>query len=128
MKKFDKELFAKRLIANRQQTSIGYCAKYVRLAATTAHIAIKQFPPSAYLYADLLPTAGFDQLYVTIAEYTPEIGDIVVWNKNVMTRHGHIQGYTAKGWISDFLQASIYPNRLKKDAWIKGGYAIFRYM
>lgn len=126
MEIFDKEKFERVLANNAKPKSTGYCARHVRLALEASGLEIATYPPSAYLYVTLLPLYGFKKVKKKIKDYKPQIADIVVWDKNEITRHGHIQGYTNVGWISDFLQKTIYPNSNYPNVWIKGGYSIFR--
>lgn len=126
MKNFDKEKFERWLANNAKPKSTGYCARHVRLALEASGLEIAIYPPSAYLYKTLLPLYDFKEVKVNIKNYKPKVADIVVWGKNEITRHGHIQGYTNIGWVSDFLQKTIYPNSKHPNVWINGGYSIFR--
>ena len=101
-------------------------SRHVRLALEASGLSIAVYPPSAYLYKTLLPLYKFKDITKKIKDYKPEVADIVVWNKNEITRHGHIQGYTSVGWVSDFLQKTIYPNSKHPIVWTNGGYSIFR--
>lgn len=87
--------------------STGRCARYVRKALQAAGYKFKP-NPSAYQYATrgTLANAGF----VKISNNTsPQIGDVVVYNRSSKHRHGHIQIFDGSGWVSDFRQDDINP-------------------
>lgn len=78
------------------------CALYVRKALQSA--GYKFTPqPSAYQYAHgTLAGAGFTR--ISSDNYTPQIGDVVVFNRTSKNPHGHIQIYDGTQWVSDFRQ------------------------
>ena len=86
--------------------SIGYCARYVRIALQSAGYKFTGVP-SAYMYANgTLSSAGFGQ----ISTKTPyQIGDIIVINRSSKHIHGHICIWDGKNWISDFVQRKWNP-------------------
>lgn len=86
--------------------SIGYCARYVRIALQTAGYKFTPMP-SAYQYAQgTLSSAGFGQ----ISTSTPyQVGDIIVIAKSRKHVHGHICIWDGKNWISDFIQRKWNP-------------------
>ena len=104
---------AMKAVANAKLKSLGYCARYVRIALQYANYT---FEPqgSAYMYHTngILTKAGFSRINTAS---TPQIGDIMVFDKTDKRIHGHIAIYCGKlsnvgtGWVSDFKQASHLP-------------------
>lgn len=83
------------------------CALYVRKALQQAGY---KFTPqaSAYMYANgTLAGAGFVQ--ISSNGYTPQVGDVVVFNRTNKNPHGHIQIFDGSGWVSDFKQPGFSP-------------------
>lgn len=90
--------------------STGYCARYVRQALQSAGYKFTG-QSSAYLYhtKGTLASAGFMQ----IDSKTPwQIGDVMIFGSNSSHKHGHIQIWDGKNWISDFIQSTwkVYRN------------------
>ncbi|TWV81290.1 CHAP domain-containing protein [Moraxella sp. VT-16-12] len=88
--------------------SLGRCALYVRKALQSA--GYKFTPqPSAYMYASkgILAGAGFTKL--SNHNYTPQVGDVAVFNRSGKHPHGHIQIYDGNQWVSDFRQNKFSP-------------------
>lgn len=104
--------------------SIGRCAMYVRKALQAA--GYKFTPqPSAYMYANgTLASAGFKK--ISSDNYTPQVGDIVVFNRTSKNPHGHIQIYDGREWVSDFRQGvgkfSPYRQHNGYTVWRDGRY------
>lgn len=98
--------------------SIGRCALYVRKALQAA--GYKFTPnPSAYQYAHgTLSGAGFTK--ISTNNYTPQVGDVAVFNRSSKHPHGHIQIYDGKQWVSDFRQPNFSPYRQHN------GYSVWR--
>lgn len=118
--------FAKK---NVQPSSLGLCAKYVRIALEAAGGVVKPRPNSAKDYGVIMTNNDFNLVNEVIGDgYNPKNGDVIIWGANSSTIHGHIQVYVAGfGWCSDFKQRTIYPNSSKPDLWLSGGYTIYRY-
>lgn len=91
--------------------SIGYCARYVRLALEAGGISVnKDRPKSAYEYAYwLYKYGGFSTL--DKAGYKELHGDIVVFNRMNGHPDGHIAMWNGDNWVSDFIQNSIYASK-----------------
>lgn len=88
--------------------SLGRCALYVRKALQSA--GYKFTPqPSAYMYASkgILSGAGFTK--ISNHNYTPQVGDVAVFNRSGKHPHGHIQIYDGNQWVSDFRQNKFSP-------------------
>lgn len=110
---------AARLASNAAHgRSQGRCALYVRKALQSAGY---EFTPqaSAYMYANgTLQGAGF--VKISANNYTPQVGDVVVFNRTGKHPHGHIQIYDGSGWVSDFRQPDFSPYSQH------GGYTVWR--
>ena len=123
--------FTNNIIKTARERSIGYCAKNVREALENADGIITKIPlyPRDYepvlLENDYVPLVG-----LTIGDYSPQNGDIVIWQKNNASKAGHIQVYVEENqsWYSDFKQHSIFPNFKFSHVWINGGYMIYRHV
>ncbi|WP_435979090.1 CHAP domain-containing protein [Psychrobacter sp. DM4] len=87
--------------------SSGYCARYVRKALQSAGYEFTP-NPSAYQYASrgTLSNAGFTKIG---NDMSPQVGDVVVFNRTSSRPHGHIQIFDGNDWVSDFRQNSINP-------------------
>lgn len=98
---------AQTALAAAHSRSVGRCALYVRRALQAAGYS---FTPqvSAYMYAHgTLASAGFVKL--DNSSYTPQVGDVAVFNRTSRNPHGHIQIYDGKQWVSDFVQPNFHP-------------------
>lgn len=123
--------FTNNIIKTARERSIGYCAKNVREALENADGIITKIPlyPRDYepvlLENDYVPLVG-----LTIGDYIPQNGDIVIWQKNNASKAGHIQVYVKENesWYSDFKQHSIFPNFKFSHVWINSGYMIYRHV
>jgi hypothetical protein len=124
------------------------CAKYVNRALRDGGTHLRpvkfRYPgdgPSACDYGAYLEEVGFEVFYDNTEEelqcrsYHPVAGDIAIFMpiaaevKNGMTislhKHGHIQMYDGKSWISDFEQKGFF---VGKDYGIKWGrFRIYRF-
>lgn len=91
-----------------RSSSIGRCALYVRKALQSAGYEFTP-QPSAYQYATngILAQAGFTQ--INAANYQPQVGDVVVFNRSSRHPHGHIQIFDGTDWVSDFRQPKFSP-------------------
>lgn len=96
--------------------SIGRCAQFVRIALQQAGYKFTS-QTSAYMYHTngTLEKAGFTKIgQGSLAGYTPQVGDIVVWHRTSSTPHGHIQIYIGNNkWASDFTW-TFYPYRSQR--------------
>jgi len=104
---FDPSVFANTLDNNAMLHSIGKCAKYVRLALEAAGIVTTGRPSAAGNYGPFLQQKGFNP--VSMNGYTPQTGDIVVFDSTTLHPYGHIEGYDGDQWVSDFRQRSMNP-------------------
>lgn len=94
---FDAGKAASWLIQNSHSSSIGRCAKYVRMGIEAGGISTAGRPVAAQEYVNFLPRIGFNQ----IGSGSPQVGDICVINHG---KYGHISMYCGSQWISDFKQ------------------------
>jgi len=123
---FDKDAFAEYIRRNvsKKEFGEGYCAKHVRLALFAAGRKLNNWPVSAKDWGGSLLALSFD--LVPQVAYGPQKGDIaVVQPANGDDKHGHMQGYDGKNWVSDFVQRDFWPGptfRANKPA-----YVIYRY-
>jgi len=108
---------------NAQPKSVGYCARYVRTALEAGGLNTSGRPGSAADYDGYLPTLGFNS--VSSTNYTPQRGDIVVFNRFNGHQHGHIQMYNGSQWVSDFRQSDFWPG--SSYLTIQPNYTIFRW-
>lgn len=95
------------LSSNANGSSTGYCARYVRLALEAGGMSTGDRPNSACGYDTWLQSKGFRVVNVT-GTYTPQPGDIVVFEAIDGHPHGHIAMYSGQQWISDFVQRDMY--------------------
>ncbi|MBR8719832.1 hypothetical protein IX307_001058 [Bacteroides pyogenes] len=95
------------LTLNANGSSTGYCARYVRQALEAGGMSTDGRPGSACDYDTWLQSQGFRVVHVT-GTYTPEAGDIVVFEALSGHPHGHIAMYNGQQWISDFVQRDMY--------------------
>lgn len=89
--------------------SVGKCAKYLRQALEAGGGDTTGHPVSAKNWGPTLEKMGFKP--VPEANYAPKLGDVAVFQPRESNGHGHIQAYTGKGWVSDFIQPRFRPNR-----------------
>ncbi|MFA7105342.1 MAG: hypothetical protein WC165_09435 [Dysgonamonadaceae bacterium] len=94
------------LTNNANDSSTGYCARSVRQAIEAGGISTEGRPNSACDYDTWLPTIGFSA--VDSSNYTPQVGDIVVFEAIDGHPYGHIAMYNGQQWISDFVQIDMY--------------------
>lgn len=101
--------FATRNAAARSQSK---CAMYIRIALQQG--GGFQFTPrgSAYQYNEVLPGLGF-KAYP--ASEPAKIGDVIVYGRCVDHKHGHIQVWNGKNWVSDFVQRRAVPYKAGYD-------------
>ena len=107
---------------NAEPTPIKKCAKYVRLAMEAGGMDTLGRPNSACNYDKFLPKKGFTEVEITsLEDYMPQKGDIAVFEafmgKSRYHKHGHIQMYNGKQWVSDFKQ---------RDFWVGSDYRTYK--
>jgi hypothetical protein len=109
---FDIEKAAANLRKNAEATSLGKCARAVRMAIQAGGINPTSWPPVAKDYARYLLDWGFlpleDVSSDTADQYRPILGDIVVLQPVNETEAGHIAMFDGAVWISDFRQRDIW--------------------
>lgn len=95
--------------SHAESHSVGKCAGYVRKALDAGGYK-PQPQPSAYMYAskNILAKVGFSKID---KKSPPQKGDIVVWSNVPEHKHGHIQVFNGKQWVSDFKQKNFSPYR-----------------
>ena len=108
---------------NAQPKPIGYCAKYVRTALEAGGLNTSGRPGAAADYDNYLPTLGFNN--VSSTNYTPQRGDIVVFNRFNGHQYGHIQMCNGSQWVSDFKQRGFWPGSSYRT--YQPSYTIFRW-
>ncbi|HYC01790.1 MAG TPA: hypothetical protein VED40_00765 [Azospirillaceae bacterium] len=88
--------------------TVGNCAKRVReaLEASGLKLSLRGRPLSAKDYGPYLENHGFAE--VSMDNYIPQKGDIVVMQPHSGSTHGHIAIYNGKNWVSDFMQRDIW--------------------
>ncbi|SFL63001.1 hypothetical protein [Proteiniphilum acetatigenes] len=94
------------LTNNAQESSSGYCARYVREAIEAGGLSTDGRPGSACDYDTYLSTIGFSM--VDSSGYIPQVGDIIVHEATSGHEHGHIAMYNGEQWVSDFFQNDMY--------------------
>jgi len=111
--------------------SIGRCAQYVRLGLAAGGIqVVPGSAANANAYLQILPVLGFQfvAIWDNQSGYTPKKGDIAVFGATIFWPDphpdGHIEGYDGSRWVSDFVQNSFIPYRVKASA---GSSRIYRY-
>ncbi|MGA8399863.1 MAG: hypothetical protein WB697_08230 [Stellaceae bacterium] len=112
MAQFDKATFAASLRANGitpPPFGHGQCAKFVREALESAGADTTGHPVDAKDWGPTLLHIGFAA--ITTTPYTPDLGDVVVIQppKADPVQAGHVAGWDGKNWISDFIQAAMWP-------------------
>ena len=98
--------------ASANSTSTGYCARYVANALEFGGNFKFQRQSSAYMYNGVLPGLGF-KAYP--ASEPAKVGDVIVYGKCAAHRHGHIQIWNGKNWVSDWVQRRGVPYRAGYD-------------
>ena len=108
IKYFNIDKFVQTLQSNAKPSTLGKCAKHVRLALEAGGADTTNHPISASDYAPILIKNNFYE--VNSPDYTPKKGDIYIIERFGTHTHGHIAGYDGSQWISDFKQknANIY--------------------
>jgi hypothetical protein len=98
------------------------------ISETIVPVRGERFPPNhpvpAKLYAPYLIGYGFNT--VSPENYTPEMGDIRVWQPYLgdSKNYGHIDMYNGNQWVSDFKENNPWPGSGYRD---DPHYQIFRW-
>jgi hypothetical protein len=89
--------------------SSHHCAMYCRMGLEAAGLNTADRPQSgdAGDYGPFLMRHGAQ--VVPADSYTPQVGDVVVFDKTDQHPYGHIEMYDGSHWVSDFKQHSISP-------------------
>lgn len=147
---WDKDASLKSLRDNKKPGPAApfQCAKFVNRALRDGGVHLAQvkfrYPgdgPSACDYGEALEQAGFEVFYDNTEDdlqcraYHPIAGDIAVFMPiaaeviNGLTislhKHGHIQMYDGKAWISDFEQSGFFVGKDYRIKW--GRFRVYRY-
>jgi len=103
--------------------SSHHCAMYCRLGMEAAGLNTSDRPQSgdAGDYGPFLLRHGAQT--VPQAAYSPQVGDVVVFDKTSEHPNGHIEMYDGHHWVSDFMQRTFSPYR---DAASSPPYTIYR--
>ncbi len=123
---YDFEKAVKHLNENYRSKPCGYCAKFVRQALEAGGLSTNGRPRSAKGYDSFLPKLGFRE--IPSENYVPMAGDLIVMQsfkyKNKHHKHGHLQMFNGKDWVSDFKQRDFWPGNSYRKAQPK--FKIFR--
>ena len=97
--------------------SQGLCAQYVRKALEAGGCSTWGHPMCAKGYTDFLPYLNFSE--VDRKNFSPQKGDIIVFDATKGHPYGHIAIWNGKQWISDFKQKSkfVAPAYLYSDSY-----------
>ncbi|WP_239785853.1 hypothetical protein [Tenacibaculum finnmarkense] len=126
---YDIEKAVNYIIANVEPKSIGYCAKYVRLAIVAGGINTDDRPAgtNAKDYDTYLVKKGF--IIIDSSNYSPIKGDIAVFEafqgEKKYHKWGHIEMFTGDKWVSDFIQNDFWAGSDYRKA--KPKYTILRW-
>ena len=91
--------------------SSHHCAMYCRLGMEAAGLSTGDRPKSgdAGDYGPFLLRHGAQT--ISQDSYSPQVGDVVVFDKTAEHPNGHIEMYDGHNWVSDFMQHSFSPYR-----------------
>lgn len=104
----------KYLREHASEKSKGECAKAVRLALEAGGLDTSGRPNAAADYNNgFLQSLGF--IEVSLENYTPQAGDIVVHERQEGHPWGHIAMYDGSVWISDFIQRDMFGGSAYRD-------------
>ena len=106
----DKDKFVKYLDAHAKSRSHGKCAAAVRKGLEAGGMNTTGRPGDAKDYGPFLRKKGAE--VVSRNSYSPEKGDIAVFEGNGAHPYGHIEAYDGKQWVSDFKQNNFNPYRI----------------
>jgi CHAP domain-containing protein len=111
---FNTAAFAATLDQNACPASKGQCARYVRLALAAGGINTTGRPNAAGDYGPFLQSKGF--MPVSVQGYKPQVGDIAMFGKTDVHPYGHVTGFDAVKWVSDFVQKHMNPYKAPATA------------
>lgn len=114
---YDINKACKTITNNALDSSKCCCALFVMIAMNSGGCPIGLFP--AWYYSNVLPHFNFKE--VSINNYIPVKGDIIVVENSKEHFWGHIAMYNGNQWISDFKQKNMNPYKKEYK------YKIFRY-
>jgi len=105
-------------------SSSGQCALYVRqaLAAEGYTDFNTNHPADAYQYGPYLTNDGFTAVSNNISGFSPQAGDVAVFQPVPGHDSGHIAMYDGSQWVSDFTQKSFFV----APGYQSGSYTIYR--
>jgi hypothetical protein len=91
--------------------SSHHCAMYCRMGLEAAGLSTTDRPVSgdAGDYGPYLLRHGAQK--ISQDSYSPQVGDVVVFDKTAEHPNGHIEMYDGHQWVSDFMQRSFSPYR-----------------
>lgn len=119
---------AEHAMKNAKPSTIGMCGQYTRQALQAGDLKKKiskicggTLGASAYMFVNKLPKIGYNPVFSgkKLGNFVPQIGDVVIFGKGIYGNpkksgggyyHGHAAVYTGKKWVSDFVQATVYPS------------------
>jgi hypothetical protein len=105
--KLDKDKLVKWMDDHAESGSVHLCATYVRKGLEAGGLNTDLRPNLAKDYGPFLLKIGF--VAVPEVGYTPQAGDLVVFEGTDKHTAGHVQVYDGKQWVSDFKQNSYNP-------------------
>ena len=122
---FDK--VADTVVRNRKEKSKGKCAEHVRMGLVAGDLngKIKKMfggrLGDAFEYLTNLPKLGFNAVFrgTSLKGFTPMKGDVAVFDRKTYGQdkpneggwvYGHVCVWTGSNWVSDFVQATVYPH------------------
>lgn len=109
------------LDANARGRSIGRCAQYTREAIEAGGVRLDRHA-YARQYGSSLENAGFRAVASQGDAYTPQRGDVVVFQAVPGHPAGHMAMYNGTQWVSDFRQREMAPARGYRN----GQYTVYR--
>jgi hypothetical protein len=125
----DKDKIVQKLDKNAIGTDTyhGNCAAKCREALAAGGLNDPNHPYEAKDYGPWLAkhgaaVAGHSNATTLPTSYTPQAGDVAVFEGGQRHTHGHLQIYDGKQWVSDTRQSGFSPNRN-----YEGGVTIYRF-
>ncbi len=103
-------------IYDDSSTGISRCARYVTEALIAGGANVQRLG-SAYLYGPQLLQAGFEEVLerwgglVDLTNFSPQVGDVAVFDRTAIHKDGHIEGFDGNKWVSDHFQLHYNPYR-----------------
>jgi hypothetical protein len=105
-KKLDKDKLVKWMDDHAETKSQGKCARYVREGLEAGGLNTDARPNLAKDYGPFLSKLG---AFVLQDSFTPQAGDLAVFEGTDDHPIGHVQVYDGKQWVSDFKQNGYNP-------------------